>query len=153
MAIKCPICLNEYNDDVSECSACGFKFSGSTQKFKPVVAKIDDNLNTNNTHKIDSSNKTNSPILRIISGPQGEIILPLTKNKITIGRSPESDIFLNDRTVSREHAMISINDGVYQIVDRNSYNGLWVNNKNVSVQNINDGDIIQVGVFFLRFEI
>lgn len=149
MSTKCPICLQEFEDGIEECPACGFKFSGNTEKFKPI--KADNNEDSKNTQGIDKkSNKT--PALRVISGPQGELVLPLTKNNMTIGRSPNSDIFLNDRTVSREHAVISRNGDVYQIADQNSYNGLWINNNNVSVSNVKDGDLIQVGVFFLRFE-
>lgn len=149
MSTKCPICLQEFEDGIEECPACGFKFSGNTEKFKPI--KADNNEDSNNTQGIDKkSSKT--PALRVISGPQGELVLPLTKNNMTIGRSPNSDIFLNDRTVSREHAVISKNGDVYQIADKNSYNGLWINNNNVSVSNVKDGDLIQIGVFFLRFE-
>ena len=149
MSTKCPICLQEFEDGIEECPACGYKFSGNTEKFKPI--KADNNEDGKNTQGIDKkSSKT--PALRVISGPQGELVLPLTKNNMTIGRSPNSDIFLNDRTVSREHAVISKNGDVYQIADQNSYNGLWINNNNVSVSNVKDGDLIQVGVFFLRFE-
>lgn len=149
MSTKCPICLQEFDDGIEECPACGFKFSGNTEKFKPI--KTDKSDEDKNTQGIDKkSSKT--PALRVISGPQGEILLPLSKNNMTIGRSPNSDIFLNDRTVSREHAVISKNGDVYQIADTNSYNGLWINNKNVSVSNVKNGDIIQIGVFFLRFE-
>ena len=121
MSTKCPICLHEFEDGVEECPACGFKFSGNTEKFKPIKAEnTQDDKNIQNINV--KSNKT--PALRVISGPQGELVLPLTKPNMTIGRSPNSDIFLNDRTVSREHAVISKNGDVYQIADMNSYNGL-----------------------------
>ena len=149
MSTKCPICLKEFDDNINECPACGFKFSSNTTKFKPI--KIDDDTDKNNS--FNTNNKHNTvAILRVISGPQGEIVLPLAKEKMTIGRSPNSDIFLNERTVSREHAIISKKGGTYQIMDCDSYNGLWVNNKNVSVSEIHNGDTIQVGVFCLRFE-
>ena len=122
MSTKCPICLQEFDDKVEECPACGFKFSGNTEKFK-AVGKEKDQLDSKNTEGIDQNNNE-SPVLRVISGPQGEIVLPLTKKSMTIGRSPNSDIFLNDRTVSREHAIIAKNGDVYQIADQNSYNGL-----------------------------
>ena len=150
MSTKCPICLQEFDDGIEECPACGFKFSGNTEKFKPIKSENDEIEDKNTTDIEQKSSKT--PALRVISGPQGEIALPLTKKSMTIGRSPNSDIFLNDRTVSREHAVIAKNGDVYQIADQNSYNGLWINNKNVSVSDVKNGDIIQIGVFFLRFE-
>ena len=149
MSTKCPICLQEFDDGVEECPSCGFRFSGNTEKFKPIKANSE--VDTKNTLGMDTK-KAKKPALRVISGPQGEIVMPLAKEKMTIGRSPNSDIFLNDRTVSREHAVIARNGDVYQIADQNSYNGLWVNNKNATVSNLSDGDIIQIGVFFLRFE-
>ena len=121
MSIKCPICLQEFDDGIEECPACGFKFSGNTEKFKPI--QTENNEDSKNTQDIDKKT-SKTPALRVISGPQGELVLPLTKNNMTIGRSPNSDIFLNDRTVSREHAVISKNGDVYQIADKNSYNGL-----------------------------
>lgn len=151
MSTKCPICLREFDDGIEECPSCGFKFSGNTEKFKPVKPK-DDNIDAKNTEDMDKK-PSETPALRVISGPQGEILLPLSKKSMTIGRSPNSDIFLNDRTVSREHAVIAKNGDVYQIADQNSYNGLWINNKSVSVSDIKNGDIIQIGVFFLRFEV
>ena len=122
MSTKCPICLKEFEDSLEECPACGFKFSGNTEKFKPVMSN-DANEEERNTQGIkEKSHK--APALRVIRGPQGEIVMPLAKEKMTIGRSPNSDIFLNDRTVSREHAVIAKNGDVYQIADQNSYNGL-----------------------------
>ena len=150
MSTKCPICLQEFEDVIEECPACGFKFSGNTEKFKPIKKEQVD-AEDKNTQDM-SKNDKKTPALRIISGPQGEIEMPITKQNMTIGRSPSSDIFLNDRTVSREHAVVSKNGDVYQIADKNSYNGLWVNNTNVSVSDLKNGDIIQIGVFFLRFE-
>lgn len=154
--IKCPICLCEFQDNIEECPSCGFKFSGSTQKFKPINSQDAQNqMNSTMDRSAKSSAEIHksSAVLRVVSGPQGEILLPLSKDKITIGRSPNSDIFLNDRTVSRDHAIVSKNGEDYQIVDCDSYNGLWINNQNKSVATLKNDDIIQIGVFFLKFEI
>lgn len=150
MSKQCPICLKEFEDSIDECPACGFKFKGNTEKFKPVAT--DNNIEKKHDTQGIEPTYSKIPNLRVISGPQGEIVLPLAKDRMTIGRSPNSDIFLNDRTVSREHAVVAKNGDVYQIADSNSYNGLWINNKNINIANLNNGDIIQIGVFFLRFE-
>ena len=39
MSTKCPICLQEFDDGIEECPSCGFKFSGNTEKFKPIKAE------------------------------------------------------------------------------------------------------------------
>ncbi|MDO5329521.1 MAG: FHA domain-containing protein [Coriobacteriia bacterium] len=142
MSVKCPICCNEFDDNTDVCPACGFKFSGKTESFAPIKTNTEEHTPSSGNH----------PSLRVIKGPQGEIVLPLAKESMTIGRSPNSDIFLNDRTVSREHAVVARNGDVYQIADKNSFNGLWINNKNITVSDLHPGDIIQIGAFFLRFE-
>ena len=55
-------------------------------------------------------------------------------------------------TVSREHALIASTDKGYVITDRNSYNGLWVNNEAVDTKLLANGDAIQIGTFCLIFE-
>lgn len=159
MTTKCPICLNEIADNLNECPACGFKFSGQTQKFQPINSNIKPDINNRESDNSYRSSKVSAQlykskaVLRVVSGPQGELILPITKNKMSIGRSQYSDIFLNDWSVSRDHAYIVYENSEYKIIDRDSYNGIWINNKNISVAKLNDGDIMQIGVFFLKFEI
>lgn len=148
--IKCPVCLQEFEDGVEQCSSCGFKFSGATTSFKPIKAEHD--VPSVDTSNVKDSSDLGGPILRIIKGPQGELVMPLLKDKITIGRSPDSDIFLNDRTVSRNHAIVTINNNKTLIADCNSFNGVWVNNNNVETAELSEGDIIQIGIFLLRYE-
>ena len=57
----------------------------------------------------------------------------------------------NDMTVSRSHAEIRRVNGVFHIVDLDSFNGLWVNNRNVRETRLYDGDVIQIGTFSLAF--
>lgn len=72
-------------------------------------------------------------------------------DKTTIGRSPASDIFLDDITVSREHAVI-YNDGTsVRVEDRASLNGTFVNNERVEKRQISIGDEIQVGKYKLTY--
>ena len=71
---------------------------------------------------------------------------------MTIGRSPQCDIFLNDMTVSRMHAVIEKEGSSFIIRDQNSYNGLWVNDLSVESKTLRDGDQIQVGSFTLEYQ-
>jgi pSer/pThr/pTyr-binding forkhead associated (FHA) protein len=68
-----------------------------------------------------------------------------------VGRSPQCDIFLNDMTVSREHATIRPEAGEFVIKDSNSFNGIWINNQNVEEAVLEEGDIVQIGAFCLLF--
>jgi len=74
---------------------------------------------------------------------------PLNKDRLTIGRSPDCDIILPDRVVSRRHACIERRDGEYYILDDNSKNGTFVNGKPVTEpRRLIDGDEIQVALRF-----
>jgi pSer/pThr/pTyr-binding forkhead associated (FHA) protein len=78
--------------------------------------------------------------------PDGEAKeLELTKNSITIGRSPEVDISLADKMVSRIHCGISFWDDSYFVRDFKSRNGTFLNDRQVDVARLNPGDRIRVG--------
>ena len=79
------------------------------------------------------------------------MIFELGDAPLSIGRSPRCDIFLNDMTVSREHASIERCVDGYQITDAHSYNGVWIDNTSIESVVLNDGDIIQIGVFCLLY--
>lgn len=143
MTITCPICNATIEDGAAQCPRCGFKLQGRTQAFKPI--------------SMDASPHMASPTLleeaelKIIKGPQTGSIFRLNSDSVTVGRSPRCDIFLNDMTVSRSHALIQRHEGTYEIVDQDSFNGLWVNGVNVHEAVLHDGDVIQVGTFVLQY--
>ncbi len=70
---------------------------------------------------------------------------------VTIGRSTTSDIFLDDVTVSRAHAVIEMNPEGFVLKDSGSLNGTYVNNVSVSSKDLNSGDQIQIGKFHMIF--
>ena len=70
---------------------------------------------------------------------------------MAIGRSPEAAVFLDDVTVSRNHALLVTRpDGVY-VDDLGSLNGTYVNRSRIESQKLEDGDEIQVGKYKLSF--
>ena len=84
-------------------------------------------------------------------GPaQGSRFL-LDSNTVSIGRSPESDVFLDDVTVSRKHAHIERVNNEFSIADSHSLNGTYVNSISVTTQVLRMGDEIQVGKFHALF--
>jgi pSer/pThr/pTyr-binding forkhead associated (FHA) protein len=79
-------------------------------------------------------------------------IFEIRKDRLTIGRSRESDIFLEDLAVSRLHTTISRDgQGQYVIRDESSANGTYVNGQKVTEQVLAEGDEIQVGQTVLGF--
>ncbi len=89
--------------------------------------------------------------LVVIKGPGiGEKFF-LTKSKFEIGRSSDSDILLDDITVSRRHAALEkIEDG-YRISDLGSLNGSYINGIRVDSSKLNNGDKIQIGKYIFLF--
>ena len=69
----------------------------------------------------------------------------------TIGRSPESEIFLDDVTVSRSHAVIERTSSGFSLTDQGSLNGTYINNQSLKSAPLNCGDEIQIGKFHLIF--
>ena len=71
---------------------------------------------------------------------------------MTIGRSPSSDIFLDDVTVSRDHALILRQGEGLRLRDLGSLNGTYVNRRRIeSEEPLEDGDEVQVGKFRLAY--
>jgi pSer/pThr/pTyr-binding forkhead associated (FHA) protein len=70
---------------------------------------------------------------------------------VTVGRHPDSTIFLDDVTVSRNHCAIEREGSAYFIVDQGSLNGTYVNRRRVERQLLSDGDELQIGKYKLTF--
>ena len=90
-------------------------------------------------------------MLVIHRGPaQGSRFL-LDSDLISIGRSPESNVFLDDVTVSRKHAHIQRTNNEFTIKDTHSLNGTYVNSVSVTEQILRMGDELQIGKFHALF--
>ena len=70
---------------------------------------------------------------------------------MTIGRRPDSAVFLDDVTVSRDHALLVKRSGDYYLDDLGSLNGTYVNRQRVDSHRLEDGDELQIGKFKLTF--
>ena len=78
-------------------------------------------------------------------GQDEEEIHPIGKNRLTIGRSSDCDLVLDERYISRKHARITFTDGTFWIEDLKSGMGVIVNGKRISKTRIQDGDEIRFG--------
>ncbi len=141
----CPVCGAPVPAEASACEACGFKLLGRTQAFKPLNMQAQANAATAPASLLSEAT------LKIVKGPQIGSSFRLAADRLTVGRSPQCDIFLNDMTVSRMHATIERTPSGFKITDADSFNGLWVNNLNVKDADLRDGDVIQIGTFVLVY--
>ena len=89
-------------------------------------------------------------VIRSGGGRAGESFA-VDQDRMSIGRTPDAPIFLDDVTVSRNHALlVRRRDGLY-IDDLGSLNGTYVNRHRIESHLLNDGDEIQVGKFKLSY--
>ena len=95
-------------------------------------------------------------ILVVRDGPNAGENFSLADGETSIGRHPESDVVLDDITVSRRHVAITHDRGDYLLTDLGSLNGTYLNNERVDSGLLRHGDEVQVGryrmVFFERPE-
>ena len=84
-------------------------------------------------------------------GPNAGSRFPLDKEIITAGRSPDSEIFLDDVTVSRRHAEVTRTAQGFLVRDLGSLNGTYVNRERIEELLLADGDEVQIGKYRLVF--
>ena len=89
-------------------------------------------------------------VVRSGGGRAGESFHPQGE-RTQIGRSPDCEIFLDDVTVSRKHAVLVNESGRFFIEDQGSLNGTFLNRKRIERAEISNGDEIQVGKYRLTF--
>ena len=76
---------------------------------------------------------------------------PLRGERMVIGRSPEAEVFLDDVTVSRDHAVLVRRAGGWYLDDSGSLNGTYVNRKRIDSHRLEDSDELQVGKYKLTY--
>ena len=84
-------------------------------------------------------------------GPNQGSSFMLDRTVTSLGRHPDSDIFLDDVTVSRRHAEITRSDRGYEVRDAGSLNGTYVDHERVELAPLRDLNEIQIGRFVLTF--
>jgi pSer/pThr/pTyr-binding forkhead associated (FHA) protein len=90
-------------------------------------------------------------MLIVAHGPNAGARFLLDRDVTTAGRHPDSDIFLDDITVSRQHAQFHRVPNGFTIVDSGSLNGVYVNRQRIHTTALQDGDEVQIGKFKMAF--
>jgi hypothetical protein len=155
MALHCPECGFVNADGANYCQKCG-SFLGSREDrpgAEPTTAtyRIDE---TGELVPVDVeqvvAHEGAALVIRAGGGRVGESF-PLDHDRMTIGRRPDSDVFLDDVTVSRDHALLVRRAGDHYLDDLGSLNGTYVNRHRIESHRLEDGDELQVGKFKLTF--
>jgi pSer/pThr/pTyr-binding forkhead associated (FHA) protein len=94
---------------------------------------------------------SDSALLVVQRGPNAGSRFLLDRDVTTAGRHPESDIFLDDVTVSRRHAEFVRTDDTFSVRDVGSLNGTYVNRSRIDATALSGGDEVQIGKYRLVF--
>jgi hypothetical protein len=149
--IHCPECGFQNPEAANYCSKCGALLlkdepGGSTTLTYTPEELGDEEGNTLDEVRIEGT----ALVVRAGGGRSGETF-PLDADRVEIGRSPESHVFLDDVTVSRTHATLVKDDTGYSIEDGGSLNGTYVNRRRVERAKLEDGDEVQIGKYRLTY--
>ncbi len=90
-------------------------------------------------------------LLVVSHGPNAGSRFLLDADTVTVGRHPESDIFLDDITVSRRHAQFNRTQSGFSVSDVGSLNGTYVNRQRADQADLRGGDEVQIGKYRLIF--
>jgi hypothetical protein len=154
VAVTCPECGSPNEDGANYCSRCGAHLGASEPEPKESVTATYRVGETGELVPVDLDDVVTEQgaalVIRAGGGRVGESF-PLTSDRMTIGRRPDCDIFLDDVTVSRDHALLVKRNEEFHIDDLGSLNGTYVNRQRIESHRLADGDELQIGKFKLTF--
>jgi pSer/pThr/pTyr-binding forkhead associated (FHA) protein len=149
MALHCPECGFLSDEGANYCQRCGALLPrGDGSSSEPVTA----------TYRIDEAGDlvpvelgevtAHGPalVIRAGGGRAGESF-PVDRERMSIGRRPDSDVFLDDVTVSRDHALLVSRGNHWYLDDCGSLNGTYVNRSRIDSHRLQEGDEVQVGKY------
>ncbi len=165
----CTACGKQNPDDARFCSQCGTRLVGADTSAPPqpeasgeTTATIAIGLGGD---KVDTADRQLNPVdaaavdalpaghalLVVQRGPGSGSRFLLDADVVKAGRHPDSEIFLDDVTVSRRHAEFHRSGETFTVSDVGSLNGTYVNRDRIDRVQLKDGDEVQIGKYRLVF--
>ena len=149
--MHCPECGFVNTEGANYCQKCGAFLGDVQQATDDTTAawQLDD---TGDIKPLDPAAVTEEGtlVIRAGGGRSGETF-QIAGDQMRIGRSPDAEVFLDDVTVSRNHALlVRRRDGLY-IDDLGSLNGTYVNRRRIESHKLVDGDELQIGKYKLTY--
>ena len=146
----CTRCGHRNPDDAHFCAECGHPLQGDVTVSLPPV-ETDDEPREAFPFPYDQL-EPGQGLLLVTRGPNVGSTFLLAQAETTVGRDVTSDVFLDDVTVSRAHAILEREDSAAWFVrDVGSLNGTYVNGEQVERTVLSTGDEVQIGRFKLTF--
>ena len=142
--MQCPRCDSIVEDTAERCPSCGLVFES-----EPTVAYVELHdpevgLTRDEAASVDG---ISGWALVVGKGPRAGMTFLLHPGEINVGRHPESDIHLDDVTVSRQHCRFDCSTEALSVQDLGSTNGTYVNEQRVEQSALTAGDQILIGRF------
>jgi pSer/pThr/pTyr-binding forkhead associated (FHA) protein len=150
--VFCNHCGHRNPPDSSFCSSCGspLDVQGDRTITLSPVDPLQDAPGAEDDVVVPMSElPTDTAVLIVRSGPQAGDRFALGDGTIRLGRHPDSEIMLDDITVSRRHASITRTADGYVVTDAGSLNGTYLNQERIDQALLHHGDELQVGKFRL----
>ncbi len=148
----CNNCGHRNPPEANFCSSCGAVLDGTGADTTVTLRPIDVLGEPGDEElSVTLPDRTETGLLVVKHGPNAGTRFVLESPLTGVGRHPESDIFLDDITVSRRHAEFVRSDGGYSVRDVGSLNGTYVNHERIESVSLSSGDEVQIGKFKLVF--
>jgi len=147
--VRCTKCGHSNPEDAHFCANCGYPIQeDTTVSFTPI--DVEEEVG-GEAGAPQADLEAGQALLVVQRGPNAGSKFLIDKDLTTAGRHPESDIFLDDVTVSRRHAEFRRGEGKFVVRDVGSLNGTYVNRQRVDEAQLATGDELQIGKFKLTF--
>jgi len=150
--VLCARCGHQNPEDARFCSSCGAPLGAAgDDETTLTLSAVEAATEEDELERYLDGLAPGVGLLVVRHGPNAGSSFRLDEKVTAIGRHPDSDIFLDDITVSRRHVVIQRDDDGYTLRDVGSLNGTYVNRKRVDEARLRHGDEVQVGLFRLTF--
>jgi FHA domain/zinc-ribbon domain len=152
---RCPECGSEVTPQMKFCAECGTQLVHAQSTVSYAPSFDDEEESASGVARDDAPEGAALIELDQVEGTAGRRMHDIGNELVTVGRSPESNIFLDDVTVSRQHAEVfrreqKVGKG-FRIRDAGSLNGTYVNRVRVDSVDLRNGDEIQIGKYRFKF--
>jgi hypothetical protein len=152
MALHCTECGFVNGEGANYCQRCGALLPRADGSGEPVTAtyRIDETGELVPVELEEVTSHGPALVIRAGGGRVGESFA-VNGERMSIGRRPEAEVFLDDVTVSRDHALLVRRAENWYLDDCGSLNGTYVNRSRIESHRLEDGDEVQIGKYKLTF--
>jgi pSer/pThr/pTyr-binding forkhead associated (FHA) protein len=153
----CTRCGHANPEDSRFCGECGASLLAADTTSTVSLQGFDTESEADPTHLGSSEHEAlemlpaGSALLVVRRGPNSGSRFILNADVTTVGRHPDSDIFLDDVTVSRRHAEFARDGEAVLVRDVGSLNGTYVNRERIDSAALSSGDEVQIGKYRLAY--